>query len=426
MSNHEETQQNPFDFTLKGGSGIYTIYWENLNISAQVDRFKETSDYDVKAEVKIISSRVTSAGHLRTARFPLTSSTSRNAFAKSLHARDADVDWDTIIEQMCVAVLDEYRSGNPPVVLDGNIDVEANIKWVIDPIIQQNNPTLIYGQGSAGKSWFGQFLAVMADEGTSKCGLNVEPSKVLYLDWETDERELNSRVTMIRRGMKMEGGCKILYKRMSQGLSQDIETIRKMCIQNDITLVVCDSLGSACMGEPESAEVVLRTFSALRSLDVSSLVIDHTNKEGHLFGSVYKFNQARQIFHVKKSQSEDDNKIVIGLFHQKANNSPLMKPIGFTLTFSDGGVNVERQDVRDTELEVHLNMKDRIQNILRNKQNGMSITEIADELDKTETHIRNVISKSIATYGTFIKLDNGNYANRALQVEEGDIPWRVY
>ena len=73
-----------------------------------------------------------------------------------------------------------------------------------------------------------------------------------------------------------------------------------------------------------------------------------------------------------------------------------------------------------------MNMKDRIQNILRNKQNGMSIADIAVELDKTETHIRNVISKSIATYGTFIKLHNGNYANRASQVEEGDIPWRVY
>ena len=426
MSNQDETKQKLYDFTLKGGSGIYSLTWSNLNIDINVDRFKETSDYEVKAEVGVFSKRVTSYGHLRSTRLNLTSTTARNSFVKSLNARDSDVDWDMVIEQMCVAVLEEYRSGNPPVVLDGNIDVEANITWVIDPIIQLNNPTLIYGQGSAGKSWFSQFLAVMADEGISKCGLNVEPSNVLYLDWETDEKELNSRVTMIRRGMKMEGGCKVLYKRMAQGFSQDIEMIRKMCIQNEISLVVIDSLGSACMGEPESAEVVLRTFSALRSLDVSSLVIDHTNKEGHLFGSVYKFNQARQIFHVKKSQSEDDNKIVIGLFHQKANNSPLMKPMGFTLTFSDGGVNVERQDVRDTELEVHMNMKDRIQNILRNKQNGMSIADIAVELDKTETHIRNVISKSIATYGTFIKLHNGNYANRASQVEEGDIPWRVY
>ena len=427
--NHEEiTQdsisQNPYEFVIHGGHGIYSLSWENLNIDISVDRIKETSDYDVKGEVKIFSSRVTSSGHLRTTRLNLTSTTARNSLVKSLHSRDADVDWDTVIEQMCAAVLGEYRKGNPLVVLDGTTDVEAQVKWAIDPIIQQNNPTLIFGHGSAGKSWFAQFLSVLADGGASMCGLGIEPSVVLYLDWETDQGEIGSRITMIRRGMKMEGKSRVLYKSMSQGLAMDIEMVRKLCVENKVTLIIIDSLGSACMGEPESAEVVLRTFNALRSLNVSSLIIDHTNKEGHLFGSVYKFNSARQVFQVKKSQSEDENKITIGLFHKKANNSPIMKPLGFVLTFSDGGVAITRQDVRDTALEEHMNVRDRIANFLRNKQNGASIAEIAEELDKTESHVRKEISEGSRTLH-FVKLHNGNWANRALQVEEGDVPWKI-
>ena len=414
-----------YDYKLEGDHGIYTLKWLNLNITIHVDRIKESSDYEVKGEVKVISERVTSSGHLRTTRLNFTSSSARHTFAKSLDARDSDVDWDTVIEQLCEGVLDRYRKGSPVVVLDGTTDVEAHVTWVVDPIIQQKNPTLIYGQGSAGKSWFGQFLSVLADAGVSKCGLGIEPSTVLYLDWETDEGEIGSRITMIRRGMTMEGRSNILYKAMAQGLANDIETVRKLCVDNGVTLLVIDSLGSACAGEPESADVCLRTFGALRSLNVSSLVIDHTNKEGHLFGSVYKFNQARQIFQVKKSQSEDDNKLVVGLFHKKANNSPLMKPLGFTLTFSEGGVLIERQDVRDTSLEEHMSVRDRIQNLLRNKQGGMSVSDIAEFLEKSDGHIRKELSEAVRDQGLFVKLPNGNYANRAPITEEGNLPWKL-
>ena len=368
MIHQEQPSQNLSDITFIGDNGIYKITWNELNITAEIDRIKETSDHEVKAEVKIISSRPTSSGHLGFGRLNLTSTPARNSFAKSLAERDAEVDWSGLIVHLCRLVLEEWRGGAPAMKLTGNVDVEAQVKWLIEPIIQLNNPTLIYGQGSAGKSWFAQYLAVLADEGSSHCNLGVEPSTVLYLDWETDSAELGSRITMIRRGLGMTGESKIWYKPMSQGLANDIETIRNLCVEHAITLIIIDSLGSACMGEPESAEVVLRTFGALRSLGVSSLIIDHTNKDGHLCGSVYKRNSARQVFHCEKSQSEDDNKLVMGLFHKKVNNSKLIKPMGFELVFEDGMITFSRQDVRDTALEEHMSLKDRIQNILRNRQ----------------------------------------------------------
>ena len=407
---------NLYEFELAGRSGIYELAWPQLNVTAKVERIKESSDHEVKAEVQLISTRPTSAGHLRAGRLNLTSPSARNTFARSLTARDSDVDWDKVLEQLCMTVLGEWREGTPAVLLTGQSDVQASVKWLIEPIVQLNNPTLIYGPGSTGKSWFGQYLAVLADEGFNSGGLSVEPSTVLYLDWETDQDELDSRVTMLRNGLGLEGPSSIWYKHMTSGLASDIETIRGLCAAHDVRFIVIDSVGSACMGEPESAEVVLRAFGALRSLGVSSLCIDHTNKEGTLFGSVYKYNASRQVFECKKDQQPDDNKIVLGLFHQKANNSRLRKPIGYELAFGDSTITISRQDVRDyTVLETHMRVADRIENLLKTKLGGMSVPEIAEELEKTESHIRKELSEG-KRRGRFVLLGN-NYANAAFTSE---------
>ena len=413
---------NHHEFEISGTNGIYYLSWPNLHIEARVDRIKESSDHEVKGEVQFTSSRPMSAGHLRAGRLNLTSPAARNTFGKALAARDSELDWDRVMEQLCASVLGRWRHGTPVVVLDGNVDVEAQAKWLIEPLIQLHNPTLVYGPGSSGKSWLALYLAVLADHGMNHGGLNIEPSngKVLILDWETSVGEIGSRVTMIRRGLGLEGQSHILYKSMNQGLANDIESIRSIVSERDISLVIIDSLGSACMGEPESAEVVLRAFGALRTLNVSSLIIDHTNKEKILFGSVYKFNSARMVFLCAKDQQEDSDKIIFALVHKKANNFKLMRPIGFELGFSDGLVSIARRDVRDTPLEEHLNVKDRIEHILSTTPGGLSVAEIAELLEKTESHIRKELSEG-KNSGRYVILGNKKWANRAWEEEE---TWR--
>ena len=418
MNHEEQPSQNLSDITFTGDNGIYKITWNELNITAEIDRIKETSDHEVKAEVWVYSKRPISEGLMGFTRLNMTSTSSRNGFAKSLAERDSEVDWHGVVVKLSQLVVDEWRGGSPAVQLSGNMDVDAQVKWLIEPIIQLNNPTLIYGQGSAGKSWFAQYLAVLADEGSQQLNLGITQSNVLYLDWETDIGELGSRVTMIRRGLGLDGDSRIWYKTMTQGLANDIESVRSLCVEHKITFIIIDSMGSACYGEPESAEVVLRAFGALRGLGISSLIIDHTNKEGHLFGSVYKRTSARQVFHCEKSQSEDDNKLVMGLFHKKANNSKLMKPLGFELVFEDGMITFSRQDVRDTALEQHMTVKDRIYNILRKAPS--TVAEIAEQLYKPDgTQYREGhIAKELSENTTFIRIGNHKWAIRSREEQE--------
>ena len=113
----------------------------------------------------------------------------------------------------------------------------------------------------------------------------------------------------------------------------------------------------------------------------------------------------------------------MGLFPKKVNNSKLIKPMGFELVFEDGMITFSRQDVRDTALEEHMSLKDRIQNILRNRQGGLSVAQIAELLDKTESHIRKEISEGHRNLDLFTKLHNGNWANRSQETEEGVKTW---
>ena len=352
-----------YSFDIQGGSGIYSLEWPNMNISASVSRFKEDSNHELRAEVWVQSARPLSSGHMGQGRLILTSPANRKTFAKSL-------DWDKVIEQLSVAVLEEWRVGVPAVQISGNVlqSVDTKQRWLVEPLIQYGHPTLLYGKGSSGKSWMAQYLSVLIHEGLSRSGLTVEQSTVLYLDWETDLNEITSRILMLRQGMGLspEQDSGVWYKFMSQGLAADIAEIMALVKEHNIRFIVLDSLRSACMGEPESAEVVLRMFMALRSLGVTSLCIDHTNKEGSLFGSVYKFNNSRQIFEAKKEQGEDESSLEFALFHRKANNSKLVKPLGWLLSFDNvnHAAYLDRRDVKYTRLESEMTVVDRIKNLL--------------------------------------------------------------
>ena len=411
MSSHDEpTTKGDYDFTMEGGAGIYELEWPQLLIKADVARLKENSDHELRGEIWIESQRPNSTGHVKQGRIILTSPSNRKQFAKTLEDRDSEVDWDQVVEQISVAVLEDWRAGTPEVAITGSVAPAQANRWLIQPLVQIGHPTLIYGKGSTGKSWLAQYLSVLVHEGMSVSGLTVEQSRVLYLDWETDINEIGFRISMIRKGLGLpaESQDGIWYKAMTQGLSADIATVRGIVQKHNIHFVVLDSLGSACMGEPESAEVVLRMFAALRSLGVTSLCVDHVSKEGSLFGSVYKFNAARQIFEAKKSQGEGEDKLEFAMFHRKANNSKLVQPLGWVLEFDNtqDAIAMTRKDVRDTKLAGEMRIVDQISSILRDGPHA--VKDIAEILEKAPGHI----SKELATHkNLFIKLNNGLYAN---------------
>ena len=404
--------QSDYDYRIEGGDGLYTMTWTNIGVEATIDRITDNRNNETKGEVWV-NSIGSSSGHLKQGQITLTSPTSRRTFATALEKRIPDLDWDQIIEQISIAVLRDYRKGVPEVEISGTIIPEAAElnRWMVKPILEVRNPTIIYGPGSVGKSLFSLYLAILAHEGMSVEGLEIEEEvRVLYLDWETSLEEIADRVRIIRAGLdlpkKAETG--IWYKKMDFGIANDLPELKRVIRKHDIGLLVIDSMGYAASGDLESSSSARDLFSSLRSLNVTSLCIHHISKESMAggrssvnrpFGSIYFENAARHTFELKKEQGEGEDFIEMAMYDRKANNVKRIAPIGWELTFAPGENDVAesvvftRRAVRNTRLRDTMRVVDQIENLLR-EAGPMNRTEIAEALDKSPGQISKELSNN--------------------------------
>ena len=328
------------------GSG-YHIKYDN-QVEIYVSRIRENPER-LKCEVAILLN-----GSALTRSSPvLTSESGKDSLIRKLRRRRPDddygIDWESVIESMAALVIDAHRQGADVLSLS-DVESETAPTWAIHPVLPEANPTLLYGDGGSGKSYYATFLSVLIDQGYADTDLRlvVQPGRVLYLDWETDEFEISTRVRGIHAGLKMENKSGILYRRCSQPLISEVDRIIDIVSQRSVDVLICDSLGLATGGHLEEAESTLLFFSALRMIGKTALVISHTNKSGLAFGRVYATNSSRMCWEAEGSPSESGG-IDLSLFHKKANNVPTQPDMGWHIEFDDtDGVTFEVQDVIDT------------------------------------------------------------------------------
>ena len=382
---------------MQASGGVYLLKWSAENVVAAVSRLRESHD-TVTAEV---SFKTTSSGHspthLHQARLNLLSTTTRKSFAAALTTRIKELDWDAAVEQLCMLVLDHYRQGEPVVTL-GEIPAREGNAFRVFPLLLENQANLFYGNGGSGKTKFATFLATLITSPLQGPGLEVEPGNVLYLDWEASAEDLDESVKMIQAGLGIESASNIRYRYCFQPLADDIAHLRQLVLEHEIDMVVVDSIGAACGGEPESADVMLRYFLALRSLKVTTLSIHHINKEGKLYGNQYIFNYARNIWEMKKAQELGEDTLSIGLYHRKMNNGKLLKPLGFKMHFNESAVHITKTDVRDVpELASGLPIKDQIYDVLR-RHSRITALDISQELGVPERQVIGVLRSAAGRF----------------------------
>ena len=375
-------------------AGIHLLKWPEYNIQVRVDRLRTERD-NLTGEITVKSTLVGVPSHLHQARFNLTSTTSRKTLANNLKDR-LELPWDDIIEQTAVMVLTKHREGEP-IVRVGNLPPRESLKYRVEPLLVNSQPTLIYGPGGTGKTNLALYLAVLLDGTPDHNGLLAEPGKVLYLDYETDQWEIDDRIKAIQKGLQVSNAPDILYRSCALPLNHEVEDIQVIVIENNIDVVIVDPLGAALGDNMNEGEPIISYFRALRSLrnngqPVTTLSIDHTNKEGRLYGSEYKFHRARSVFEAKKQQEAGEAALDFGLFHRKFNNGALLKPMGFHLTFQDGAMVFRKKNVKEmTELSKALPMHVQIQELL--KRGKLKASEIAEALGKEDHYVTAVISQ---------------------------------
>jgi hypothetical protein len=337
----------------------------------------------------------------------LLSITGRAALAAKLEARsDMEVDWAWFLDQACLQVVTEFRRGETSIDLATVPDKGAPPALLSRFSLPEGETSTIFGDGGTGKSYLAQLIAAAVATGhelpwgdvPSRCG------PVLYLDWETTEEDLGWRVTSIVRGWgdsPPEGT--IHYRRQVRSLVPDMRRVAELTQELKAVLVVVDSLGAACGGDPRDPDVALRVYEALRQLKgVTRLVLTHLSKggaEGTLrptpYGSVYVRNESRSVWEIRRSSAKaDGNTLRLGLYHQKANSGPLCRPLALRFEWpADGGtVRVTARDVPESgNLAAKPTVAHRIRHILRH--GAMSVVEIAGELDARQDTVYHALRR---------------------------------
>jgi len=355
----------------------------------------------VKGEVKIISQRPGTSGHLHQALFNFVTGNTRKIVGKILEERCPGPDWYAILEQLCVITLDRERGGEPLINLESGVDVKPP-EYLLSPIMIKNYPTVLFGDPGSAKSTvsiiISQLLMMPWEDNPLGFEVPQEPINVLYLDWETDDVTIQWQLTCLQRGMNINT-LKLPYRRCALPLAQDLDQIKKYIDESHAQVIIIDSLGLACGGELKDAAPAISFFGALRQLHTTSLILAHTAKNGSedvkksIYGSVFFEAQARSVWQITKTPIE--NAIELSLNHMKSPPfQKKQKPIGIRIEYDiDGYMDIKLCEPDDTNVDIFIAKMETQNRILDLLKSGVStVKEIAAKLNLSETNCRSKLS----------------------------------
>lgn len=394
----------------------YVFRWPPDGVELSMERLHEARGGELTAEVTVMSGRDDVSGLLHHARLNLVSTTARQAIVKSLGQRipDETVDWGGALELACHIAIKRWRDGDPVIDLR-RVPARCGSRFLLEPFIEVDGPTILFADGGTGKSMFAMAIGVSIATGLTVFDRPPQTaSPVLYLDWEADANTHAERLTSICRGLNIERDiAPIYYRRQFASLAEAAPTIRRHIAELHAGFVIVDSMGAARGGEPESADNTIRLFNAARSLGVPWLGVDHVTKNGSVdgsqptkpFGSVFTHNLARITWGMERVEDFGDGRMTLVLTNHKTNNGRPVRRHGYEVAFVSKddqpySVRYVDADVRSMPgMFERLSLPQQIADVLSRMNKPISVADIlrcltADGVTTKVEHIRTSLNRS--------------------------------
>ena len=388
---------------------IRTFIWSEWGLKIVAESIRKTI-LGIQCKLSISS---TEQGHMYMGRLNLHSASQKQQFVRDLKGR-AEYDWQGIINHIAKLIEDSVDA--PEEIVDlAKVERKKDEPFLVYPFMRTNNPVILYGDGGEGKSTFAIGIGLSIATGKNFIpNLEVNQSgNVMYLDWEQEAEDVADVMKKMCLGLNMDVPTdKFLYRRMVGSLSDHLEAVHRDIIANDIKMIIIDSLVASSSGDVNDSETARILFNSVRAFKVSAIIITHISKadEGKPYGSIFFWNYARNVWLLAKSQDTGVHSSIIGLFHKKSNRNMLTQPIGLEIEFTDKSIKYLDTDLQDEpELSSRTTIADQIQGLLKNLESGLTVSRIAEELEKTESQIRKELSRK--SKGRDIRFENkhGNW-----------------
>lgn len=328
--------------------GRYQAHVPALEILFDVDRLhRERHELhgELTVTTGIAGARVVDGSILSRSAFNFSSTRARQDRAKFLLERartGKDVDWTTLIEDLCHRVLTAENTGKPAVLLHEVPRPAPEAFHVVEGwSLPKYHPAMVFGDGGGCKS----LIALYCAGRLAQAGVRVG-----YFDWELSAGEHRGRLEgLFGNAMPM-----IHYVRCDRPMVYAVDHLKRIRQELGLEYAVFDSVAPACDGPPEAAEVAAGYFRAVRQLGdgFGSVHVAHVAKaEGadlKPFGSAFWHNLARSTWNFKPGEDETTGRTV-ALYHRKSNLSRLSPPLGFDVRFTDDEITITRTDLAQVE-----------------------------------------------------------------------------
>lgn len=394
------------------GEAHYQLAIEACGVTLEVERLRRER-HELVGELTVICTlagahTVTPDGIIHLADFNLSSAQVRNTRAKLLRERsEADLDWPTFLEHLCLQVIRAERAGTPSKPLHQHSRRTVQPEWNLHGWrLPRHHPAILFGDGGSLKSYLALYAAgTIAQQGT----------EVLYCDWELDGEDHHERLCALF-GASLPT---VHYLHCDRPLVDEADRVRREGGRLGIEYLVCDSVGFATPGPPESAEMAVGYFRAVRQIGIGgSLHLAHSTKATtddpnrkpsfrglKPFGSAFWHNSARSTWYARRADDESQTTI-IGLYHQKANTGPLLPAVGLSAQFSMGTTQITPTDLSGVDdLSVGLPLRQRI---ISSLQGGpKSIVTLADELGAKSDSIEKALKRQTRTFTSVTNTRDG-------------------
>lgn len=401
---------------IKAGLNSFTYNFPELGLRAELTRLTIDGHGEIGFYLK--------NGHgdylLHYAAINLLSTRSQSDIAKRLKPTivDTDVDWEAVLTYISQFTIKELRKGQPVTAI-GKKPTTMRLEYLLYPILEEKQPTTIFALGGSAKSLLADFIAIQVQLGIKTALMwKARQGNVLYLDWESEYTTHERRVWAIKQGLGITTEETYLYRRCCQTLQDDLPTIQKIVSENGICLVIIDSQMPAAGSSNDPAESATAFYNSLRSLECTTLTIDHVPKHNNInldsfspYGSVVKYNRARSVFELKKSQEPGEDSLELALKHTKHNEGKLLPPIGIKVSFNKD-TNEELESItfepckveNNPDLAKTLTIKQLLIGALK-EMGKATIKELAEAIERPESSVRAEITRS---KGTFVKVDSSD------------------
>lgn len=331
---------------VNAGLGSIDYLWVSWGIRVKVSRVT----IEGSAELWFYNSKANKLLHI--SKVNLLATSTMATLAKRMDIHSSNLPWNDMLTYITARTMEISRQGEPVREAWAGDDVQPP-RYILEPLIIENQPAIIFGDPGSMKSnlalIISQLVMLPWHDNPLQMTVPEHSCKTLYLDWETDYETIQWQLTTLRNGMGMEG-LMIPYRKCSMPLAYDIDAIRSKIEDTDSKMIIIDSLALACGGELNKEQSAIAFFSALRQLNVSSLILAH-NQKGNgdntksIYGSVFFTAFGRNVWEIRKSQEAGGDSADIALIHHKpAPFQRLSQPLGFHMDFGGNSVRISLGD----------------------------------------------------------------------------------